>query len=189
MNFLTINSVAVHQGVGNAEHISLWNGRTRAPAFFNTHAFYLGLNWSEDIYNFDRRMGRFEKFLRLDKTNKRRRCRVYYNFNRKLFSVLQCGIVVGHLKQLYLSDCRFIVNKGGLERCRRESRKNVHAFIEGDFCSSIASNVCRRWHNIKYDPYLNDAFIYNEKPIYNCDKLYLRVDDNKASIYKCDSTH
>ena len=61
--------------------------------------------------------------------------RVYRNLHKKCWSVQQKQKgrwkVVAHAESITLLDCVFRVSEAGRQRVLRESRKNVHAYIQG----------------------------------------------------------
>lgn len=65
------------------------------------------------------------------------KARIYYNFNKGLWSVQSKdksyypGKVVAHATRVLMEDCRTVVSLASQARCRREQRKNVHAYIDG----------------------------------------------------------
>ena len=61
---------------------------------------------------------------------------VYRNLHKKCFSVRHKGRVVMHLQdheQLALTNAKFVVQPAGHAKVLREKRKNVHAFVRGEF--------------------------------------------------------
>ena len=90
-----------------------------------------------------------------------KRLYVYWNIQKKTWSVRQSGKVVGHTGLIFLKDCRFLVGKAGQERVRREGKKNVHAGVSGylamngEFHRQQADRDC--W--VMYNPYKHDTFI------------------------------
>jgi hypothetical protein len=61
---------------------------------------------------------------------------VYRNLHKKCFSVRHKGKVIYHLKdneQLSLTNVKFVVQPAGRAKVLREKRKNVHAFVRGEF--------------------------------------------------------
>lgn len=62
--------------------------------------------------------------------------RIYFNLHRRLWSV-QSYVkgkgwrVIGHAREVYLSDVTFKVSEAGRQRVIREKRKNVHAYAIG----------------------------------------------------------
>lgn len=58
---------------------------------------------------------------------------VYRNLMRAgaWYSIVQRGLVVGHTKEIALTDVRFVVREGGRRRVLTTGVKNVHAFVVG----------------------------------------------------------
>jgi len=88
------------------------------------------------------------------------RVRVYWNLHRKLFSVLDWtdskGRLHKHLDSIVLLNCKFVVQPAGQARVRREKKKYVHAFIEGDICTSSTRYQSEQ---VRYNPYFTDGFV------------------------------
>jgi len=90
-----------------------------------------------------------------------KRLYVYWNIQKKTWSVRQSGKVVGHTGLIFLKDCRFLVGKAGQARVRREGKKNVHAGVSGylamnaEFHKQQVDRDC--W--VMYNPYKHDTFI------------------------------
>ncbi len=66
---------------------------------------------------------------------------VYRNLNdrtgERVWSIRQNGLVIAHTKKIYLGGVRFVVNKAGWRRMRREGRRNVHAYATGMVIDSV----------------------------------------------------
>ena len=95
------------------------------------------------------------------KINPDKGVRVYRNLHKGCYSVQQEGIVVAHLDELELSDCSFIVSQAGRNKCLREQKKNVHAFIVGKFVSGelgVAEHESGSFVPVGYNPYKCDGF-------------------------------
>ena len=90
-----------------------------------------------------------------------KRLYVYWNIQKKTWSVRQSGKVVAHTDTIYMKDCRFLVGKAGQARVRREGKKNVHAGVSGylamnaEFHKQQVDRDC--W--VTYNPYKHDTFI------------------------------
>jgi len=85
------------------------------------------------------------------------RVRVYWNTHLQCWSVMQKGKVIGHTSYVTLSNVVPIISLAGQARVRREKRKDVHAYLEGDIVpNSYISPNCRL--EINYDPYKDDNF-------------------------------
>ena len=91
------------------------------------------------------------------------RVRVYYNLNRNCLSVIDktTRLVIKYVAAISLTNVKFIVSQKGIERIRRNKRRAVIAFVEGDVVA---------WHGmcfddkplslVKFNPYQYDAFVY-----------------------------
>lgn len=90
------------------------------------------------------------------------RVRVYFNLQKKLFSVVdtKTGRVVDHVSNLTLSNVRFTVRESGRQRVIKERRKNVHAFVVGDWFRFPADTqeMVRDVHLVSYNPYKGPHF-------------------------------
>lgn len=88
------------------------------------------------------------------------RVRVYWNIHRKLFSVLDWtdnkGRLYKHLDSIVLLNCKFVVQPAGQARVRKEKKKFVHAFVEGDICKTTTRYQSEL---VSYNPYFTDGFV------------------------------
>jgi len=114
---------------------------------------------------------------------------VYYNLNKHTFSVKKGEIVVLHADYVKLKDVEFRVRKGGKERTRFESRKNVHAFVIGklvDYCQYPCDEIPEEpaGNVITYNPYKYDSFVYkdSEEPVFNAREVDMINSKNKIFI-------
>jgi hypothetical protein len=104
---------------------------------------------------------------------------VYRNLHKKCFSVRHKGKVVGYLQdseQLSLTNVKFVVQPAGRAKVLRENKKNVHAFVRGEYTGFI-NNLIEEMNfgpfhdldfsNVSYNPYKSDKFIVESdgKPI------------------------
>ena len=104
---------------------------------------------------------------------------VYRNLHKKCFSVRHKGKVVGYLQdseQLSLTNVKFVVQPAGRAKVLRENKKNVHAFVRGEYTGFI-NNLIEKMHfgpyhdldfsSVSYNPYKSDKFIVESdgKPI------------------------
>ena len=109
------------------------------------------------------------------------RVRVYYNIRKKCLSVMdkKTRRVIAHADFISLDNVKFIVSAAGLARVRRERRKGVIAFIEGDYTLGRAERIIfnPRWVRAYFNPYEVDQFMVGESPIYEADQVYI-VDKN-----------
>ena len=104
---------------------------------------------------------------------------VYRNLHKKCFSVRHKGKVVGYLQdseQLSLTNVKFVVQPAGRAKVLREKKKNVHAFVRGEY-TGFKNNLIEEiyfgpfhdldFSNVSYDPYKSDKFIVESdgKPV------------------------
>lgn len=75
------------------------------------------------------------------------RVQVYWNFNRKLFSIrMKSGpthYVVAHASAVLLEDANFHVSERGRQRVLRDKRKNVHATVTGKLLGMVGKSTIR----------------------------------------------
>jgi hypothetical protein len=88
------------------------------------------------------------------------RVEVYRNLHKNCYSVRALngenkGRVIDHVQSITLKDATFVVQPAGRNRVLREQRKNVHAFVRG----TTTDQPVKHGLSVRYDPYLNDAFI------------------------------
>jgi len=97
---------------------------------------------------------------------------VYRNLTKGCWSVkdAKTGKVIDHLNSLKLYGAKFVVQKGGQARVRREKKKYVHAYVSGDTVpnSKAATQECW-WANhvgsrVVYNPFINDTFMVGTEP-------------------------
>lgn len=86
--------------------------------------------------------------------------KIYRCLNRtgKTFSVMQDGLVVGHVQNISLRDVKFKVNRSGKARCLETGQRNVHAFVEGVITDkSVSPSGVRA--RVSYSPFSEKGFI------------------------------
>lgn len=87
---------------------------------------------------------------------------VYFNLHKKMYSIRdkKTGLVVAHADSVSLYDAKFKVSEAGRQRVIREQRKNVHAYVEGQFVGA-AVNLPNpeQAQQSYYNPYKTDSFI------------------------------
>lgn len=90
---------------------------------------------------------------------------VHKNLHKNMWSVRnkKTRLVISHEDKVYLKDCKFIVQKAGREKVRRDKKKNVHAFIEGELISKEEAYTLMSVESfpkaVMYDPYIHDTFM------------------------------
>ena len=82
--------------------------------------------------------------------------KVYFNTQKKMFSIMVKGKVVDHATEVHIKNARFHVNENGRQRVIAQSRKNVHAYIIGQICFTESEyKYCRE---VFYNPYKQKTF-------------------------------
>ena len=102
------------------------------------------------------------------------RVQVYWNLHKKSWSVVALegerkGRVIRYgSKQIFVKDATFVVQPAGRDRVRREGRKNVHAFVRGEWVAHLAGVRNENTVAVKYNPYKFDTFVTSEteEPIF-----------------------
>ena len=84
---------------------------------------------------------------------------LYRNLTRRgyIFSVRQCGKVIGHTSNIVLTDCELVVNKSGKERCIKTNERNVHAFVRGHVGTNDDIQLSFSF-DLLYNPMSSDGF-------------------------------
>lgn len=97
---------------------------------------------------------------------------VYFNLHKKCLSVRSLeghdkGRVIAHVDAINLFDATFAVQPAGRDKVRREGRKNVHAFVRGKWCDTVAGDALEAV-GVTYNPYKYESFVNraDESPIY-----------------------
>jgi hypothetical protein len=86
---------------------------------------------------------------------------VYWNSHKKLWSVRSTAtrLVIAHVDGLLLRNAKFHVSASGRERVRRERRKNVHAWICGEWVKDqVHFTEQVHFRRVWYNPYNNCCF-------------------------------
>lgn len=111
------------------------------------------------------------------------RVRVHWHFRKRCFSVAQNGKVVAYLDHLSLTDATFRVQPAGQAKCRREGRKNVHAFIYGtldSFFPTLYGDI-DNYEKVRYNPYETDTFVDERgTPVHEAQNVML---DNTKGVF------
>lgn len=88
------------------------------------------------------------------------RVKVYFNLHTHLFSVkdLKTGLVVAHGDNILLEGIQFKVSKAGRAKVLREKKKNVHAYVIGNFVKA-EEGTSKEFKSAYYNPYKVDSFV------------------------------
>lgn len=116
--------------------------------------------------------------------NNKERVDVYWNINKKCFSVKSCktGKVILHTDKISLEDAKFVVREGGRQRVLREKQKNVHAFVRGYVTAKTSAHKVQE---ATYNPYKYDSFVVTdtEEPVNSASLVELFTNEKiKGSI-------
>tara|TARA_R100001460_G_scaffold58465_2_gene98276 strand:+ start:184 stop:570 length:387 start_codon:yes stop_codon:yes gene_type:complete len=115
------------------------------------------------------------------------RVEVYYNLHKKVFSVRHKGKVIAHRRAVVIENPEFVVRQKGRERVLREGRKNVHAFVRGDYecVQNMLEEVGKDYDRkeLTYNPYKYNSFVYrdSEKPISKGSWAFMVKEKDKPS--------
>ena len=104
-------------------------------------------------------VGQLEKAAEILDVNKP--VEVYFNLQKKCWSVRQDGIVRYHTDYVFMRDAEFKVSQKGRDRVLREKRKNVHAVIKGFLHTptDMPKAIDGEFTYITYNPYKYDSFV------------------------------
>jgi len=58
---------------------------------------------------------------------------IYFNLHKRVFSVRHKGRVIEHVKSAIVRRPKFVVQAAGRAKVLREKKKNVHAFVRGEW--------------------------------------------------------
>ena len=112
------------------------------------------------------------------------RVEVYYNLHKKVFSIRSCktGRVVEHATNVCIDNAEFVVRQSGREQVLREQRKNVHAFVRGDWvkATKVTPNKIATYNPYKYDSFVNAV---TEEPLHKTQSVHLYKQDRPTILY------
>lgn len=99
--------------------------------------------------------------------------KVYRNLTKKCWSIQHRGLVIAHANTVELANVTFKVSQSGRDRCLREHRKNVHAFVVGDLigCGATPRKDIPLME-VTYDPYKASNFV-SVKPLFKGREYHL----------------
>jgi hypothetical protein len=107
---------------------------------------------------------------------------VYFNLHKKVFSMVQDGLVVLHSEAIKLADVTFKVSEAGRQRVLREQRKNVHAKVYGYYQGTEVRSL-EGFREAYYNPYKTETFVdyHTGEPLHEAEEVILI---NKQIFYK-----
>ena len=105
--------------------------------------------------------------------------KVYYNLHKHCFSVQHKGIVIAHRDIVYIKNATFNVREAGRQKVLREGRKNVHAYVVGEWVDACEVTG----ETVTYDPYKYSTFVRKlyGVPIYNASLV--RLENRRITAY------
>ena len=109
------------------------------------------------------------------------RVKVYMNLKLGCLSVLNAktNLLYCHAHRIDLANAKFRVQQAGRQRVLRDKRKNVHAYVVGDFMDIDASrdvvSVQDGWKSAHYDPYKKGHFVdeFANKPVHEAHRVVI----------------
>lgn len=114
------------------------------------------------------------------------RVRVYFNLHKSCWSIVaksgeHRGRVIAYATSLHLENCTFHVSQAGRRRVLAEGRKNVHAYIDGEWCSDSGKfEGVTAVFPISYNPFKADHFHTSGLPLGSADAAFF---DNDRKVY------
>lgn len=112
--------------------------------------------------------------------------RVFRNWKRGCFSIMQGGLLKASARSIRLRDVEFLVRASGRERMVRQQRKNVHAYAIGhleDFVQAGDQRIMAPLggRGFLYDAYRFETFVDAEdhSPVHGASMV--QFDDDGAT--------
>ena len=87
---------------------------------------------------------------------------VYRNLHNEMFSIRdkKTRLVLAHGNGVVLRNCKAVVSQAGRKKVIQENRKNVHAYIEGEYyCTSFILGFEDIGVGLYYNPYTLENFV------------------------------
>lgn len=111
------------------------------------------------------------------------RAEVYRNLHKDCYSVRKKGKVIAYETRLFLLDATFAVQPAGRQKVLDQKRKNVHAFVRGNFkiYPEDLTVPLETSKLVSYNPYKFGYFYFVETglPIYEAPLAYF----NDKGVY------
>jgi len=110
---------------------------------------------------------------------------IYQNLHQDCLSVRsrepyeRYGRVIAHVDSIVIRDVEFIVQPSGVERVRKEGRRNVHAFARGNWYDETDRKDAflggEPTRFVVYNPFVYNHFVFSgtKRPIESCDVCYI----------------
>lgn len=113
--------------------------------------------------------------------------RVFKNWKRGCYSIMQDGVVRASARQVLLRDVEFLVRESGRRRMIESKRKSVHAYAVGFLVAHAHPDDDIPVSGIQgrmafYDPYRFDSFVDREslQPVRHAGQVFL---DERGMTY------
>ena len=110
---------------------------------------------------------------------------VYWNLHRNVYSVRartgkKRGCVIAHVEDFTLNNVTFAVSQAGRARVLAEGRKNVHAFVRGEWAGPTEVKMWR----VTYNPYKYETFVRasDESSVLSADSASGAISEGRAFI-------
>jgi hypothetical protein len=89
---------------------------------------------------------------------------VAYHFYKRCFSIRDAKSkrILGYADHIVISDVKFIVHQSGRMKVLKEKKKNVHAYVKGQFLYSLQGQHAGIMREAYYNPYRTEAFVDKE---------------------------
>jgi len=114
---------------------------------------------------------------------------IYYNINKRVFSIRAKKTPVTYTVAARVDLPKFVVREGGRQQVLREKQKNVHAFIKGEMETLDHVPCLAGLRKVSYNPYYAGHFYDCEThtAIHAAQYAVLLLDENKRpQVYiKC----
>ena len=115
------------------------------------------------------------------------RVEAYYNLHKNVFSIRHMGRVIQHTKMAVIKDAEYIVRPAGRAKVLREGKKNVHAFVRGEWLGMNLGMImsCLPHHDrgkrVIYNPYKYSTFVeaLTDEPVHASDLAILWKEPNE----------
>ena len=90
---------------------------------------------------------------------------IYWNSRKRLFSVRSCetGLVIAHVPEFVLLSAKLKVSEAGRQRVLRTQKKNVHAYLRGEWVHREVKDTHVLTHKrVSYNPFISESFTDRE---------------------------
>lgn len=95
---------------------------------------------------------------------------VYKNTTKKVWSVKQCGLVIGHTDSLILENVRFKCSEKTIARIRNTNRKTPCAYVHGNILCSApfdddlknALSNAKSLKKVVFNPFYFTSFVFEK---------------------------